>query len=174
MAKITFWALFLTTCLALQAQADNFFVGHKAFAKLIIEYTEKCQDGCPDSYREVTLYSSTDRNYRFLDNYQMNQLYRVSTAQARIWADTILESDYVADGKTVLNSVIGIFKYGHLVAYKITYSERAWDVSSCDYDYETESGVEKCTEGRISESSFVSLDFRTYFRDDADLAEFAD
>lgn len=174
MAKITFFALLMTVSLAYQAQADNFFVGYKNFTKLITEYTEKCSNTCEAPFKEVTLYSATDKNYRFLDNYQMNQLYRVASAQARVWADTILESDYVSSGKTTLDSVMGIFKNGRLVAYKIQYSERAWDVSACDYSYENESGLENCTEGKIVESSFVSLDFRTYFRDDADLAGFHD
>lgn len=105
---------------------------------------------------------------------EFEKLHKIAQSQAQIWADTILEGDYEADGQTVLDRVEEIQFKGRLVAYRITYSERAWYIGSCDYDYEDKSKLASCAEGRISEASFVSSSLTSWTRDSNAYAEFAD
>ncbi|MGK5085705.1 hypothetical protein WDW37_20645 [Bdellovibrionota bacterium FG-1] len=75
------------------------------------------------------------------------QLQELSIRQAFGWSDTILEGDYASSGLTRLDFAEGVYSRktpGELLAYRITYSEKARNLSNC-------------REGRISESSFVSL-----------------
>lgn len=97
---------------------------------------------------------------------------QIAWDQAQIWGDTILEGDYHADGKTRLDSVIELYSEDELVGYKITYSEGAWDTSTCSYNGQNDQALANCTAGRIVESSFVSPDFRTYLADQNQFAEF--
>lgn len=94
---------------------------------------------------------------------QLPRLGRIAEDQATIWADTILEGGYDADGRTVIDRVEAIMGDGKLLAYRITYSESAWLV-----------GVkgQKGKEGRVFESSFVSASLRSWLRDEQALAEF--
>ncbi|HVK60921.1 MAG TPA: hypothetical protein VM432_05195 [Bdellovibrionales bacterium] len=96
----------------------------------------------------------------------------ISESQAMIWADTILEGDYHADRKVVITSIQGIFRSKQLVAYRLTYSSKAWYTGDCDYDGEDQSTLSGCTEGNISESTFVSPTLKTWMRDDNAYAEF--
>lgn len=92
--------------------------------------------------------------------------------QAQIWADTILEGDYEADGNTVLNRVVAVYEKQKLLAYYITYSEKAWDISQCRYDGSDAAALELCTQGRIIESVYLSSDFKDYFFIEKDYAQF--
>ena len=100
------------------------------------------------------------------------RLNRVAHDQAQIWADTILEGDYVAEGPTALGKVYRYNYQGQLIAYHITYSEKAWDVSECYYDGLRRALLDDCRSGRISESSFVSADFSEAEQDEKNFAHF--
>ncbi|KHD87434.1 MAG: hypothetical protein OM95_14480 [Bdellovibrio sp. ArHS] len=161
--------------LSLSAQADQFFVGGRDFYDLMEQYNQVCTDICKKPFYHTVVYRDGQTS-ALLTNNDLTALKKIMIQQSNIWADTILEGDYHAEGNTRLDEVVAIFKSAKLVGYKITYSERAWDIGSCDYDYEDESEDKfaGCTEGRISERSFVNTDFKTYFRDDNAMAEFFD
>lgn len=101
-----------------------------------------------------------------------SRLSQVAYDQAQIWADTILEGDYVAEGPTQLGQVYQYTLNGQVVAYHITYSEKAWDVSECAYDGLRSSSLTDCRAGRIVESSYVSADFIEAEQDEKNYAHF--
>ncbi|WP_374077039.1 hypothetical protein [Bdellovibrio bacteriovorus] len=169
--KILAFALTLAA-FSFNANADQHFVGARQFADMIEKYQEVCAQGCKRPFREAVLYTNGKVTSAFLENGELQALQKIATKQAYIWADTILEGDYHADGETVLEEVIGIFRGSSLVGYKITYAERAWDTSSCDFDAEDLSTLANCTEGTIRETSFVSTDFKTFIRNHDEIADF--
>lgn len=169
--KILVFALTLAA-ISFNASADQHFVGARQFADTVEKYQAACAQGCQKPFREAMLYTNGKITSAFLENGKLQTLQKIATKQAYIWADTILEGDYHADGETVLEEVTGIFRRSSLVGYKITYSERAWDTSSCDFDGEDLSTLAKCTEGTIRETSFVSPDFKTFIRNHDEIADF--
>ena len=96
----------------------------------------------------------------------------IAFEQAQIWADTILEGDYVADGKTRIDRIFRLYKNNQFLAYMLTYSEKAWDTGTCAYDGLHVSTLQGCTEGRIVETSFVSPDFKEFFYNEKTYAKF--
>jgi disulfide oxidoreductase YuzD len=92
--------------------------------------------------------------------------------QAQIWADTILEGDYVSDGRTRLDQAFAIYRNAQLVSYFITYSEGAWDVSLCHYDGQSNDTLNDCKRGRIVESVYLSPDLNNTFFTDENYARF--
>lgn len=102
------------------------------------------------------------------------RLTQLAHDQAQIWADTILEGDFVAEGPTLLGQVYRYSLNGQVVAYHITYSEKAWDVSDCTYDGLRSSQLANCRPGRIIESSFVSSDLMEAERDEKNYAHFVE
>lgn len=97
---------------------------------------------------------------------------RISFKQAQVWGDTILEGDYAAEGNTRLDAVAKLYRHHEHIGYLITYSEKAWETGNCLYDGINDATLLGCIEGRIYESSYVSLDFREYFYDSKTMAIF--
>ncbi len=103
------------------------------------------------------------------------RLQQIAWDQAQIWGDTILEGDYWADEEVLLDLVQAVFRDGIQVAWRITYSSKAFDTSVCTpYEYADEDPARftGCIPGRIHESSFVSMDLKSFIRDDEAFAEF--
>lgn len=109
-----------------------------------------------------------------LDDNTILKLQEAAKSQAGIWGDTILEGDYFADGATELDRVVAYVRGGEVIAYRITYSERAWDTSDCAFDGDEMETLFGCTPGRISESSFVSTGLTSFTRDMEHLATFTE
>jgi hypothetical protein len=97
---------------------------------------------------------------------------RISDNQSQIWGDTILESDYEADGVTLLEQVQTISKNGKIVAYRITYSQRAWQTTTCKDPNFNPANPVGCIEGRIRESTYVSSDLTVWLNDSQFYAQF--
>jgi hypothetical protein len=92
--------------------------------------------------------------------------------QVNIWGDTILEGDFISEGSTRLDRVQAVEDPAShaLVAYRITYSEKAWAMEACEY---ADTGrLDGCKPGRISEASFVSPDLKSWITDDRFMADF--
>lgn len=159
--------------LSFNAYADHRAPGSREFTKLIEEYKVACiLSPCQEPFETKSLYREGSKQPSILGRTQLRALQRVANAQSKIWADTILEGDYVADGNTVLEKVIGIYKRNKLVAYKISYAEAGWDISDCNYDFKNPSTLSECPEGMIRETSFVSIDFGNVVRNHDDIADF--
>ena len=133
----------------------------KNFVSEVNLLNQNCQRfNCKNPYTIVELYRrSVQADFDGLDMKSKHDLMRVAYEQAQIWADTILEGDFVADGKTRLDEVQALYKNKTLIGYKITYSERAWDTAYCSYDGIHNETLRGCTEGRIVEASYVTPDY---------------
>lgn len=119
---------------------------------------------CKTPYTIVELYRYSEQaDFDSLNLKSKNELFKVAYQQAQVWADTILEGDFTADGKTRLDEVQALYKNKNLIGYRITYSERAWDTVNCSFDGLHEETLKDCDEGRISESSYVSTDYAQAF-----------
>ena len=136
----------------------------------IIEEFNTCEGPvCEQVYEEKELISEGT-----LPAVLEKELMEVAEDQVRVWGDTILEGGYITLGETELNEVIAIYKNKKLIAYRIIYSQAAVHTDSCDYDYENEETLEDCTQGRITETSIVSPDFKEYDIDGDGYANFED
>ena len=123
---------------------------------------------CRAPYNRETL---LDENFNGLSPEIQNTLFEVAQYQAQIWADTILEGDYVSAGDVRLDEVTAFYRGAELLGYNISYSETAWNISDCAYDGAPES-LKSCTSGRIFETSYVSNDMQTFFSDEERFAQF--
>lgn len=172
MKKLMMGLMLAVNLISFNALADKQFVGADKFYDLIADYKTVCKSKeCNKPYREVAVYTNNVRD-AFLSKFQFTKLELIADKQAYIWMDTVLQGDFHADGKTVLEEVVAIFKGTSLVAYKIDYSQLAWYIGACGWDGESMSGLENCPVGKIHESSYVSPDFKTYIRNDDDIASF--
>lgn len=141
------------------------------FNSEITKLSSMCsQENCDKPYSKLVSYHYLEQ--KKIDENLKKILERISYKQAQIWADTILEGDYAADGNTRLDKVINLYKNNELIGYLITYSEKAWNTSDCNYDGINDASLAGCVSGRIIESSYVSLDFKEYFYDDKTAAVF--
>jgi hypothetical protein len=173
MSQKFFALMLLVFTFSITAPADHRYPGARAFTKLIEEYKVACiSSPCQKPFKTNVLYRENSVHPSLLSRSQLRILDRVAKEQAKIWADTILEGDYVSDGNTVLEKVVGIYRNNTLVAYKISYAERGWDISSCGYEQKNPGTRENCPEGIIRETSFVSTNFENYVRNHDDIADF--
>jgi hypothetical protein len=118
---------------------------------------------CPAPYNLKNIFRHSEQQPIDMD--LKKALTRIAKSQAQVWADTILEGDYVAEGYTRLDRVEEMYKHNILIGYLIKYSEKAWDTSDCSYDGIRDSTLVGCVGGRIVESSYVSVDLKHYFYD---------
>lgn len=162
----------LSLCMVNAAMADTFDTDAQRFEDRILNYQKFCAQGCKNPFSQTPAFEFSEADKSKLESHTRANLEKAAFDQAQIWADTILEGDYVADGKTQLDSVFAIFENRQLIGYKITYSELAWYVGECDFSYDDRKTLKDCSIGRISESSFVSPDFSIYLNDETDLADF--
>jgi hypothetical protein len=121
-----------------------------------IFYGARCDQRCQQGVL-VEYYKAQDFNRLPTKVYE--KLQAVAFDQSQVWGDTILEGDYVANGKTDLDEVMVIKRDGRLVGFAITYSEKAWYVGNCTYIHKNPNSLTSCNPGRISERSFVTSDF---------------
>lgn len=126
----------------------------------------------PQGDMDVVIFSAREKIEEPLYSFIQPQVEVAATQQAQIWGDTILEGDYVADGKTQVDEVIAVYKNNILQGYRLTYSEKAWMITECDFDHENLDSLNSCTPGRIVESSYSSPDFKDLEQDENSYAEF--
>ena len=98
------------------------------------------------------------------------QLDKIADEQAQIWADTILEGDYVAENAVSVDTVETVQMNTVFLGYRITYSSVAFDTSDCD----AAANIAACRRGKIVESTFVAPTLDTWVRDENHMAEFVE
>ncbi len=84
---------------------------------------------------------------------------------ASIWGDTILEGDYYAEDLVQLDNIQMATDTNGMVYYRITYSSKAWDISTCRFNSRKLETLSTCQEGKIVEVGFVTLDFKKAAQD---------
>lgn len=141
------------------------------FYKEMQAFSSACNlQNCENPYSTKTLYRLSEGQK--IDSDLQKIFIKIADTQAQIWGDTILEGDYVAEGKTRVDRIEMLYKNQELIGYLLTYSEKAWNTSDCLYDGLRASTLVGCVAGRIVESSYVSLNFRDYFYDEKTAASF--
>jgi len=163
----------LLIAFSINAAADEMGPHHREFMAEVDAMSDACpQDHCAPPYQILVAFDRINQvnNLKPKDLQQFN---RIAFKQAQIWGDTILEGDYYADGETQLDAVEILQKNGKTIGYRISYSETAWFTSDCDFDYDNLETLKNCPQGIITERSYVSLDKKTFFRDNRSFAEFS-
>jgi len=143
----------------------------RAFYNLIQDFRASCATDCKAPYKMKVIFDLAGSVSEANENLRL-QLLQVAVDQAQVWGDTILEGDYYSEGHTRLDSVAVLFQEERLIGYRIVYSERAWFIADCDFDGADDRTLTGCSEGRIHEATFVSADFKNYFRDENEFADF--
>ena len=119
----------------------------------------------------TTLFILTFTTSALANNEVHLKLLEIANDLAQVWADSILEDDFYAEGRVTLDKVTPIYRDNELIAYYITYSEKAWYVGKCHFNGHKETLV-GCAEGRIVERGYVSADFTEAYVDERHLATF--
>lgn len=125
-----------------------------------------------------------DVDPKSLNSKQFAGLLKAANEEADIWYDTILEGDYMLNSDADVE-VAALSKYysasGEFVAYHAIIQHAAYDVGSCDLDWEEENQENmneflkgNCTPGYISSGIFVSPDFKLHFRDENAIEDFSE
>lgn len=156
---------------AMNSFADNYFVGSRQFMELMENYKQSCNEVCQKPFHQIVLYKHGKENLVLLSKSELKAFKKIANNQAYIWIDTILEDNYHADGDTKIEEIVGVFRSGDLVGYKVRYFEKAWYIGGCRYDGDV-STLSRCLPGVIKETSFVSTDFKTYVRNNDEIATF--
>ncbi|MFP5519420.1 MAG: hypothetical protein ACLGGX_05920 [Bdellovibrionia bacterium] len=177
--SITFLFVASFTSLA-QAQVRSLYPKvnvYKELQQIIKDYRANCADPfysseCTLNYGAEVLFVKYQNINKLEKNTQI-ALEKIAYEQAQVWADTILEGDYVAEGDTYLTSVVGIYRDQELIAYHLMFGEEAYYTGdkSCRY-YEEQQSLEGCEKGEILEGAFVSKDFKAVLNDDLNYPEF--
>lgn len=145
----------VTTLFALSPSARGQTRFSQDFAREMQQFRSACNNKpCRDGYRETRIYQNGFPS-RIGDGFR-SDLEKQAHDAAQIWGDTILEGDYASAGNTRLDQVFAVQKNKQVIAFRIVYSEQAWDTSDCNYDPSNSDSLKECVEGRISEATFVA------------------
>jgi hypothetical protein len=156
--------------LTLAASSFGFAARHnRAYEVARLFYEAKCDQRCQSG---VTIDYYRSKDFLRLPNQVYRGLLKLAFDQAQIWGDTILEGDFVADGKTELDEVLVLKRDGRVLGYGIVYSEKAWYVGQCTYVYRNPASLAGCGMGRIAERSFVTSDLAEVEVDENGFADF--
>jgi hypothetical protein len=162
------------------AFADDFGHDYREFSTTIRRAQESCRLGATctlsaqSGLHAQLLFAANGSVAQRIDNDTVMRLRAIAFEQAAIWADTILEGDYISDGATRLEAIQGIYRGEELLGYRIIYSELAWYTGECRFDSSDVSTLAGCQVGRIIEASFVSHRFTSWMRDETAFAKFVD
>ena len=142
--------------------------------KLILEAQKNCPMlNCPSEKVRVIEMSSAE--YRDLGKDKRAQLKAMGTRLAEdLWGDTILEGPYEHASRYRLENVQKLMINDIFEGYRITYSDKAWDIDTCDFNPEDRSTLKNCKTGRITESAFVDAGLTQTLRDYEAMATYSD
>lgn len=170
--------IFLSLTLSLattQALPNN--MTEDQFAKFASTLTEKLNN-------KIFSQIAVEQN-SFTSN-QKVRLSEVVDQEQSIWFDTILEGDYqLGADDLAIDEISKVYNENNMpVAYRVRFSQDAFDTGSCDYDSEyvyqhpeqtvdvlTKAG---CTHGRIVGYTIISLDLQFHVRDNEEIESFQD
>ena len=89
-----------------------------------------------------------------------------------LWPDTILEGPYEIAHQVRIDHIQKVLVDQKMAGFRMTYSDKAWNLNNCQYDPKVPSTLSTCQEGRIVEAAFVSADLKEIFRDDQSFATY--
>lgn len=163
---------FLVLSLVFLTGAKAFSMPADQFEDAIIEAQKKCPHlNCHES--RVIAVEVSESEYRKIEKDDRLKIKNLVIRQAEdLWGDTILEGPYENLGRYRIDSVQKILIDGALSGYRVTYSDRAWDTDTCNYDPTDKKTLKNCTSGRIVESAFVDVGLTKVYRDLEAMAQF--
>lgn len=154
----------MTMAMARTAKADTVGVDFREFKASVDSFRAACAKHatCVTEVFDVRkLYDGVSKDPSI--NPVFRQLHSIAGSQIQIWADTILEDEFVTEGRLRLDHVLGIYQDGQLIAYRLIYSQKAWRVDGHGMKEE---------EGRITEATYASPTLESWIRDDDAFARF--
>lgn len=95
----------------------------------------------------------------------LNRLKQVAKVQSSAWDSSFFDKNLYLGERSFLYEVRTMFKFGKIIGYKVKYSLKAWDLDTCP-ELTHPDQLANCKSGRISEGSYVSADFQTFFSDE--------
>ncbi|MCX7978092.1 MAG: hypothetical protein N2578_03730 [Bdellovibrionaceae bacterium] len=140
------------------------------FEAAVSEVMNLCEKSCSARVQSQPLFERGKQNH--LPDQVFAHLKERAYELAQVWGDTILEGDYVTDGNTELVRVERVYLDGRFVAWRITYAEQAWDISTCRFDRNKPPRLQNCKSGSILEAAYVSEDFLQVIVDENQFADF--
>ncbi len=145
--------------------ADQMGPNGDKFYEEAAHFENACQHTpCKRGYDHQLTYSYS-QNINAISAKDLARLKDIARVQAALWDPSFFEKNLHFGQRVFLYEVLTLLKKGHIIGYKIKYSLKAWDLDTCPADTTLES-LENCKSGRISEGSYVSADFLTYFSDE--------
>lgn len=172
--------LVLSTLLLTQAVSAKIRVNnYKKLQEIISLYKHNCDEtaviqDCRDEISTEMVFNIDQSVAIKLDDPTLTALKQIAEEQAQVWADTILEGDYAANGNTELGMVHAIYQQGELRAYHIFFFEKAWFTGDCNYDGENPNSLQSCQRGTINEAAFVDANLKAVLPDEDHYAEFSE
>jgi hypothetical protein len=140
--------------------------------KLILEAQKTCPKlNCPEQAMRVVQMSTSENRALGTAKRALLKARGVQLAED-LWGDTILEGPFEHAGRYRLDQVQKLMLHDALIGYRITYSDKAWDLDTCSYDPSDRRSLDNCETGRITESAFVDQDAVKVYRDYEAMAEF--
>lgn len=176
-ALLVFSFIFTFNSLPMAFASERTLTSYQSFYGFIEKHRKNCAgvqgeiSTCATNWEHRDLYDIKKEVKRIPDSLS-EKLKEIAFDQAQIWGDTILEGDYIASGETILDQVFAIYENEMLKAYYIKYHEQAWYIGDCNYDENDPSSLNQCTEGIISEGTYISPDLKTVITDDENFADF--
>lgn len=139
----------------------------------LLDFQAHCNTSyCDAGYVQIPIFNIKNPEVIGLDSETKEAIEVKIYEQAQIWGDTILEGDYVADGKTRIAQVEALLKETQVMGYRVVYFEKAWWVGECDFTGKNPETLNKCLAGHIEEAAFVTQDLNTIHTDEAQTAIF--
>lgn len=89
-----------------------------------------------------------------------------------MWPSSILQSTLKNSNRLRIDKIEKLVVEGKHAGYRVSYSDKAWELNTCQYDANNPDSLKDCKTGRIFESAFMSLDFAETFPDAQALATF--
>jgi hypothetical protein len=126
---------------------------------------------CPDSSVLLVTMTSTEMKKLGKDVREQMKMLVVEFARDQ-WPDTILEGPFEHANRFKIEKLQKLLIDDEHVGYRITYSDKAWDLDSCEYAPDKPESLKECKTGRIVESAFVDLALTLIFRDEHALADY--
>ena len=143
------------------------------FQKQVLEAQKNCPHlDCDGTSVQVEAYGHDE--FRSLPKELRAQLKNAAVLLAHeLWPDTILEGSYLNADRYRVEALEKVLNNGVQVGYRITYSDKAWNTDTCDFNPQIPESIAKCETGRITDSAFISLDLQTTLRDEAAWAAYS-
>lgn len=90
---------------------------------------------------------------------------RVLELIAEAWPEAILQDELLNSNRIRIDKIEKLVIEGQHSGYRVSYSDKAWELNTCDYQPGDSSSLKDCKTGRIFESAFMALDFDHVFPD---------